>query len=337
MRELRLGRANRRASLRLLAAMAATAVGTATGLSAVRAQTAGRLYRLGVLRTSTPTAQPAALIEALRGLGYVQGRNLVIEARFADAQLERLPVLARELLQQRVDVLMAVGSAPVQACRDATSSVPILMFGNFDPVAQGIVTNLARPEANITGILISADGSLAAKRLELLREAVPRATRIALLAPEDPTFRFQIDETRRAAAALKVELDVVTVRGSDYAQAFAAIAARRAEALVVGAHSIFSVDRKPLIALAATHRLPAVYEWPEQVRDGGLMAYGTSLDGLYARVASYAAQLFAGKPPAELPVEQPTSFRLVVNRRTAKALGLALPQALMLRADDVIE
>ena len=290
-----------------------------------------------MLRPSAPSAQPAALIESLRSLGYVQGRNLVIEARYADAQLDRLPALARELVQQRVDVLMAVGSAAVQACRNATASIPILMFGNFDPVAQGLITHLARPEGNTTGILIAADGTLAAKRLEVLREAVPRANRIALLAPPDPTFAFQIEETRRAAAALKVELDVVTVHGRDYAQAFAAIAARRPDALVVGAHSIFMSDRQPIVALAAKHRLPTVYEWPEQVRDGGLMSYGASLDTLYARVASCAAQLFAGKPPAELPVEQPTGFRLVINRRIARELGLVLSPALLLRADEMIE
>ncbi len=320
---------------RCLGIAAGVAAGVAWGRS--DAQTPGRVYRLGMLRPSARFATPPSLTESLRTLGYVVGRNLVITDRFADGQLDRLPALASELLQQhRVQVVIAVGSAAVRAAREATVTVPILMFGNFDPVAQGLVANLARPEANLTGILISADGTLASKRLELLREAVPNATRIALLAPGDPTFRFQIDETRKAAEALRLELDVTTVRGSDYAGAFQSLAARRPDALVVGAHSIFSVDRQPIIALAARHRLPAVYEWPEQVRDGGLMAYGTSLDALYGRLASYAAQLFGGRKPAELPVEQPTTYRFVVNQRTAKALGLAIPPGLLLRADEVI-
>jgi ABC-type uncharacterized transport system substrate-binding protein len=301
------------------------------------AQTAGRIYRLGILRATAPAPDAPALVTALRNLDYTEGRNLVIERRHASGELDRLPGLARELVQLRMDAIVCVGSAAVRAGREATSTIPIIMFGNFDPVALGHVTNLARPEANVTGILISADGTLAGKRLELLRELAPRAARIAVLAPDDPNFRLQLQETQKAAAMLKLELEVVEVRGGDYGGAFAAISSRRSDALVVGAHTYFMLDRKPIIALAAKHRLPAVYEWPEQVRDGGLMAYGTSLDGLYARIATYADQLFRGKKPAELPVEQPTTFRLVLNLSTAKALGLTVPQSVLLRADEVIQ
>lgn len=305
--------------------------------AALHAQIPGQVYRLGILRPSTPAPATPALVEALRKLGYVEGRNLLIDARFASGQVERLPELARELLQGRPDVLLAVSAAAVRAARAATTSVPILMFGNMDPVALGLVASLARPETNVTGVLIAADGTLAAKRLELLREAVPRASRVALLAPDDPNFGLQIDETQRAAAALKLALEVTTVQARDYPAAFAALAARRPDALVVGAHSILMNDRKPIIELAARHRLPAVYEWPEQVRDGGLLAYGTNLDALYARLADYAAQLFAGRKASDLPVEQPSAYRLVINRRTASALGLTLSPALLLRADEVIE
>ena len=269
------------------------------------AQPVGRIYRLGVLIASAPTqgASPV-LVDTLRKLGYIEGRNLVVERRYANGQIDRLPGLARELVQLRVDAMVCVGAAAVLAGREATTTIPIVMFGNFDPVALGLVMSLARPEANVTGILIAADGTLAAKRLELLREMVPRATRIALLVPDDPNFRAQTQETQLAAAAMKVELDVVEVRGGDYASAFAGIVKRRTEALVVGAHVYFVVDRKAIVAMAAKHRLPAIYEWAEQVRDGGLMAYGTSRDGLYARVAMYVDQLFRGKTPAELPVER---------------------------------
>jgi putative ABC transport system substrate-binding protein len=314
------------------------AAGAALGSPAsLQAQVAGRVYRLAILRPSRPAPTTPALVDALRKLGYVEGRNLTIDSRFASGQLERLPELARELVQGRPDVLLAVSTAAVRAARAATTAVPVLMFGNLDPVAQGLVANLARPEANVTGVLIAADGTLGGKRLELLREAVPRASRVAVLAPDDPNFGLQLDETRRAAAVLKLGLEVTTVHARDYPAAFAALAARRPDALVVGAHSFFMEDRKPIIELAARHRLPAVYEWPEQVRDGGLLAYGTNLDALYARLADYAAQLFAGRKASDLPVERPSAYRLVVNRRTASALGLTLSPALLLRADEVIE
>lgn len=304
----------------------------------VFAQTAGRTLRLGILRPTAPAQDvPPAMLESLREAGYTPGSNLVLERRHAGGQLERLPALARELLALKVDVLVCVGSAAVEASRKATSTVPIIMFGNFDPVALGLVANLARPEANVTGVLIAADGTLAGKRIELLREFVPKASRIAMLAVADRGFRPQIDETRAAARALGVALDVVEVQRGDYAAAFVRMAAQKPDALVVGATTFFMADRRPIIALAAEHRLPAVYEWPEQVRDGGLLAYGTSLDQLYARIGTYAVQLMQGRKPADLPVVQPATYRLVLNMRTAKALGLVVPQSLLLRADEVIQ
>jgi len=317
--------------------IAAGAIGF-MGPSPGAAQSAGRNYRLGVLRATGPGHETSpALLGTLRERGYIEGRNLIIERRFANGQLDRLPGLARELVELRVDAILCVGPATARAAREATSTIPIIMFGNFDPVALGVVANLARPEANVTGILISADGTLAAKRLEFLRELVPRAARIGMLATGDPDFRPQVRETQKAAAALKVELEVVEVRGGDYSGAFATISGRRHDALVVGASSFFMLDRKAIIALAAKHRLPAVYEWPEQVRDGGLIAYGTSLDALNARIGVYADQLFRGKKPADLPVEQPTKFELAINLKTAKALGLKIPQSVLLRADRLIE
>ncbi|MBK9604897.1 MAG: ABC transporter substrate-binding protein [Betaproteobacteria bacterium] len=267
----------------------------------------------------------------------MSGQNLVLETRYAGGHIDRLPGLARELVQLHCDAIIAVGTSAVRAARAATSTIPIVMFGNFDPVAAGLVDSLARPGGNVTGVLIAPDGTLAAKKLELLRQAVPRATRMAFLAPDDAGFRPQLEETRKAAIALGIELAVVTVRGGDYDRAFAAIAAERAEALFVGATTFFMTDRKPIIDLALRHRLPAIWEWPEQVRDGGLMAYGTSLLGLYQRVAIYVERIFKGARPGDLPVEQPTKFDLVINLNTAKALRLNIPQSLLLRADEVIQ
>lgn len=302
------------------------------------AQTSGRTLRLGILRPSAPKQDISpAMLESLREAGYTQGINLVIERRYAGGQNERLPGLARELVALKVDVLVCVGPAAVEASRKATSTIPIIMFGNFDPVALGLVTNLARPEANVTGILIAADGTLAGKRIGLLRELVPKASRVAMLATADRSFRAQIDETRTAARALGIALDVVDVQGGDYAGAFARLATQKPDALVVGASTFFMVDRKPIIGLAAQYRLPAVYEWPEQAREGGLLAYGTSLDQLWVRIGTYAVLLLQGRKPADLPVEQPATYRLVLNLQTARTLGLAVPYSLLLRADEVIQ
>ena len=215
--------------------------------------------------------------------------------------------------------------------------VPIVMYGNFDPLALGLVSSLARPGGNVTGVLIAPDGTLAGKRLELLKAAVPAARRIALLVPDDESIRLQVQETRAAARQLGIELPVVEVRGADYASAFASIARERVAALVVGSHQYFVRDRAQIIALAAQYKLPAMYEWREQVSDGGLMTYSTSLSGLYQRVASYVDRILKGSRPGDLPVEQPTRFELVINLKTAKALGLTIPQSLLLRAEEVIE
>ena len=199
--------------------------------------------------------------------------------------------------------------------------------------------SLAQPGGNVTGILIAPEGTLAGKKLELLREVVPKARRIALLAPDDPGvgFGLQREEVRKAAAALDVELIVVVVKGGDYAGAFAAIGAARPAALFVGAHSVFVRDRKQVIGLAAKYRLPAIYEWPQHVKDGGLMSYGASDVETYRRVAVYVDRIFKGAKPSELPIEQPSKLMLVINANTAKTLGLKLPQSLLVRADEVIQ
>ena len=305
-------------------------------------QSVGRVYRLGLL---FPIAPPpgekktsAILVPAALGeLGYVEGRNLVVERRYANGQVGRFPTLARELVRLRVDVILAITVAAIRAAKDATTKIPIVLYGNFDPLAAGIVTNLARPGGNITGVLIAPEGTLAGKKLELLKEAVPRAVRIAVLAPADPTISRQLQEVQKAASPLGVKLTVEEVRDRDYDRAFTAVAADRPDALFVSSHAQFFLDRYRIIDLAAKHRLPAIYEWPEQAEDGGLMGYGTSLRGLSRRAATYIDRIFKGANPGDLPIEQPTKFDLVINLKTAKALGLVIPPSLLQRADQVIE
>jgi ABC-type uncharacterized transport system substrate-binding protein len=309
---------------------------------AAESQQGGRVYRLGLLFPFAPAPSErktsAILIPAaLRELGYVEGQNLIVERRYAEGESDRFPGLARELVRLRMDVIVAITPGAIRAAKDATTSIPIVLYGNFDPVAAGFVVSLARPGGNITGVLIAPGGTLAGKKLELLKEAVPRVTRIALLAPADPDFSRQVQEAQKAALPLGVKLIVVQVRDSDYDHAFATIAADRPDALFVGANAQFFLDRNRIIELAAKHRLPAIYEWPEQVEDGGLMAYGTSLAALSRRAAVYVDRIFKGAKPADLPIEQPTKFELVFNLKTAKALGLTIPPSLLQRADQVIE
>ena len=316
------------------------ASGLLVPLQRAGAQGAERVYRVGVLRaTARPPVVGTSLPKALGELGYVEGRNLVLEFRYADGDVTRLPALARELVSAKVDVVIAVGTSAVRACKEASTTLPIILYGNLDPVALGLVPNLARPGGNVTGVVFAPDGTLAGKQLELLKSAVPRATRVAYLAPvaDDPVNNLQIREARDAAAVLGMELVVVALQGGDYSQAFAAIVAQRAHALFVAAAPRFLTDRKQIIELAAKHRLPAIYEWREHVADGGLMTYSTSLYGLNQRLASYVDRILKGAKPGDLPIERPTRFELVINLKTAKALGLNVPQALLLRADEVIE
>ncbi len=322
----------------------ATAGAFATAVRDAMAQPASRVYRIGILR---PTAKPRVsdqltsehlLPAALAKLGYVQGRNLSIETRYAAGDVPRLSELARELVQLRVDVIVTVGSAAVGAAKQATTTIPIVMWGNFDPVAQGLVASLARSGNNITGVLIAPEGTLGAKKLELLKEAVPGARRIAVLAPDDPgNLRFQIAELQQASSALGVILTIVVVHNNNYADAFVRVAAAQPDALFVIATTFFVNDRKPIIELAIKYRLPAIWEWREQVVDGGLMAYGTSLTARNQRIAEYIDRILKGAKPGEMPVDQPTNFELVVNLRTAKAIGLTLPRSLLLRVDETIE
>jgi putative tryptophan/tyrosine transport system substrate-binding protein len=308
---------------------------------AAEGQASGKRYRLGIL---SPGALPDPLVAtspnlvpiALRELGYIDGQNLVIERRFAEGKIDRLRALAAELVELRVDVIVAVSEA-IQAAREVTATIPIVMGFGFNPVEQGFVASLARPGGNITGVLYAPEGQLASKRLELIKEAIPRSARIAALVTRESDSRAQLEAALKAASILRVTLIVVEVPDSDYDRAFETMVAERVDALFVSSSAILNRDRRQIIERAARYRLPAMYEWREQVEVGGLMSYGSSLVGLSRRVAAYVDKIFRGAKPADLPVEQPTKFELVINQKTAKALGLTIPQLVLLRADDVIQ
>jgi putative tryptophan/tyrosine transport system substrate-binding protein len=307
---------------------------------AAEAQQAGGVYRLGILSPAPPPASSdraateVLVLEALRELGYVEAQNLVIERRFAGGKLDRLPVLAQELVRLRPDIIFAIGVA-TRAAKDASRAIPIVILA-LAPVERGYVASLAQPGGNITGVVISETG-LADKRLELLKEMVPGVSRVAVLDPGGEAFKNQLRQAAKAASLLGVTLLVVEVHDADFERAFAKIVSERADGLLVLSSSILHRDRKRIIALAAKHRLPALYEWREMATDGGLMAYGSNISALSKRVAIYIDRILKGASPATLPLEQPTLYELVINLKTAKALGLTIPQSILVRADEVIE
>jgi putative tryptophan/tyrosine transport system substrate-binding protein len=320
------------------------ALGFALVPLAAQSQQSGKVYRLGVLSPASPPAPSdrtsvVVVLKALRELGYSEGRNLVVELRYAEGEIDRLPALARELVEFRSDAIVAVGAAGVRAAGDATKTIPIVMGFAPDAVGFGFVKSLASPGGNITGVSYWVGRGYEAKRLELLKEAVPRAARIGfLVGAYQPGLQTTVEETQKAASALGIKLVVVEVQAGDYDRAFAAMRTGQADAVLVQGTVTFNRDRKRIIALAAKHRLPAIYEWRHHAEaDGGLMAYGSDMFYLSQRVASYVDRIFKGVRPADLPVEQPTKFELVINLKTAKTLGLTIPQTLLLRADQVIE
>jgi putative ABC transport system substrate-binding protein len=300
------------------------------------AQNRTRALRLGILRPQS-TFSNEGVVLALQQLGYSAGQTLILNEQFADQNLSSLPTLAMDMAQLKPDVILTIGSAATNAVQKSTVAVPIVFLGTFDPVLLGFAASLARPGGNATGILIASEGTFAAKKLEFLKEAVPAAKRIAILLPDDPDARRQVEEIQPAASQLGIELVVADVRSGDYEEAFARIAAAQAEALFVGAPIHFMRDRKSIIGLAAKYRLPAIYEWSDQVRDGGLMAYGPNRTKLYARVAVYIDRIFKGEKPGDMPVEQTTSLEISLNLRTARALGIVFPSTLLSRADQLVE
>jgi putative ABC transport system substrate-binding protein len=280
----------------------------------------------------------AAFREGLRELGYVEGRNIQVESRWAEGNYDRLPGLAADLVRLKVDVIVTYGTPAAQAAKGATGTIPIVMAAIIDPVASGLVTSLARPGGNITGqSMMSPD--LAEKQLQILKELVPKTSRVAVLHnPANPGNAPQVRHAQDAARALGVRLQILGARGpSEIDGAFAAMAAEQAGAVIVLVDAILQSNRARIADLAARHRLPAVYGLHEYAEVGGLLAYGPNRLDMFRRAATYVDRILKGAKPGDLPVEQPSTFTLVINLKTAKALGLTIPPSLLLRADQVIE
>jgi len=305
---------------------------------AVGAQSAGKVYRIGILVPGSTSPQIQAFREGLRDLGYVEGQNLAIEYRSAEDRLERLPGLAAELVALKVDIIYANVTPAAQAAKNATKTIPIVFGASSDPVDYGLVASLARPGGNITG-LSNTGADLSGKRLELLKEGVPGISRIAVLwNSANPIMARQLRETEVAAQVLGAQLQVVDVRGpDDFARAFRAVTMGRPGALVVLADFLTVNHRGRIAEFAAKNRLPAISEFREFAAAGCLMAYGPSAPDLGRRAAVFVDKILKGAKPADLPVEQPTKFELVINLKTAKALGLTIPQSVLVRADEVIQ
>jgi putative ABC transport system substrate-binding protein len=296
---------------------------------------------IGFLHSATPdlnTRFVATFREALSERGYVDGRNTTIDFRWAEGQYNRLPALAADLVRRQPAVIVAFGPPAAMAAKAATATVPVVFTAGVDPVGVGLVASLNRPGGNVTGIYIFA-GALEAKRLELLSEMIPRASLIAVLVnPADPQAPTQVTDTQAAATALGRQTFILNASSDrDFDAVFATIVERHASALLVSSGIFFGDRRKQLVALAARHNVPAIYEWRESAADGGLMSYGANFTDLYRQAGNYAGQILAGRNPADLPVMQSTKFELVINLKTAKALGLTVPPTLLARADEVIE
>ena len=310
---------------------------------AAEAQQAGKVYRVGILGNVPLTDAEGqhlwgGFIQGLRALGYVEGRNLTIEHRSSEGRYERLPALAAELVRLRVDVIVVPADQNALAAKQATQTIPIVMAGNADPVSAGVVASLARPGGNVTGLSIAAP-EITGKQLELLREMVPRISRVGFFwHPGNPSTEDAMRLGHVAARSLRVQLQAVPVRGpDDFEEAFAAINREHVEALLIPVDGLFVLHRTRIVNLAAKNQLPTMYPQSGYVEAGGLIVYAPSLYNSFRRAAVYVDKIFKGAKPGDLPVEQPTKFELVINLRTAKALGLTIPQSLLLRADQVIE
>jgi putative tryptophan/tyrosine transport system substrate-binding protein len=310
---------------------------------AADAQQAGKVYRIGLLGAGSQVTSEnrQAFEQALRERGWVTGENLVIAYRYAEGQYDRLPALAAEMVRLEPQVIVAVPTAAARAAREATSTIPIVMLLVSDPVDEGLIASVARPGGNVTGPTLTPTREIFAKQLQLLREAVPRAKRIAFLwNPAGPTTAgpATVRIVQAAAPSLGVELQVVGVTAPEEIEpAFRAMSQARADALFVLIDSMFFTHRGRLADLSVRHRLPSMYGFGAPAKAGGLMAYGVKLADAYRQAAGYVDKLLRGANPADLPVEQPTKFELVINLKTAKALGLTIPQSLLQRADELIQ
>ena len=305
------------------------------------AQQSGKIPRVGLLAGTIPAAV-AARVEAfrhgLRELGYVEGKNIAVDYRYAEGEAQRERELAAELVRRKLDVIVAAGPSITRTLKNATNTIPIVMAQDSDPVASGFVTSLARPGGNITG-LSSLSPELSGKRLEFLKEIVSNLSRVTAIGdsrePNNAQLRKELD---LAAAALKVTLQYIDVRSfNDIGTGFQAAAKERADGVVLLGSVVFNVHRKEIVELAIKHRLPATYTRPEFVEEGGLTTYGPNINDLFRRAATYVDKILKGANPADLPVEQPKKFEFIINLKAAKQIGLTIPPNVLVRADRVIK
>ncbi len=308
---------------------------------AAEAQQPPKTARIGFMSLSSGPTPTMDISPGLRELGWIEGQNLAIEYRWAASREDQLPALAVELVRLKVDVIVTSSTQAAQAAKRATTTIPIVATFVADPVGSGLVASLARPGGNITGLTTLATG-LVAKRLELLKAVASGSTRVAVLwqpgAFGERTMRDMMEETQVAGRTLALQLQFVEARRpDDFEQAFSAMREARAGGLLVFPSSILFEARRNIVAHAAKSRLPAVYPWREGASAGGLMSYSTNFPDMYRRAATYVDKILKGAKPAHLPIEQPTKFELVINLKTAKALGLTIPPSLLQRADQVIE
>jgi putative tryptophan/tyrosine transport system substrate-binding protein len=323
------------------AVLALVALGAAVGPLVSFAQQQGKIARIGFLTLnsaslSSPVAD--AFLKGMRELGYVEGKNLLVEWRFADGKVERLPGMAAELVQLKVDVIVAVASPAIDASQKATATIPIVMASTGDPVASGFVRNLARPGGNITG-LSNMGGELGAKHLDLLLAVLPKLSRVGLLvSPTSTTYRAILETVQGAAKKAAVTTLVVEASSpQEIENAFPMLVRESAGAVIVGAAPFFTLQKRQIAELALKYRMPSIFGNRAIVEAGGLISYGQHFADSYYRAATYVDKILKGVKPGDLPVEQPRQFELVVNLKTAKALGLTIPQTILLRADEVIE
>jgi len=327
--------------LRTVGLLVTFAVGVLSAPLAADAQPAAKAYRLGYLALSAPGPRTdpiwQAFVHRLGELGWVVGRNIAIEARYAEGHAERLEALAAELISLNVDIIVAAGTSAVLASRRTTSRIPIVIAGASDPVAFGLVSSLAHPGGNVTGFSDSAGREVEGKRLQLLKEAVPHATRIAVVL--DSSGRQDPAPMREAAKALGLMLlvSLETTNPDEFRWTFAALKRDGAQAVYAPETPVNARHRDLIVALAAEHRVPGIYGSREFVNAGGLMSYGISYVELYQRTAGYVDRILRGTKPRDLPVEQPSRFELAVNLKTAKILGLRIPQAVLVRAEHVVQ
>ena len=308
-----------------------------------QAQQSGKIFRIGYLDPIT-VSENAVRLEAFRQelskLGWIEGKNIAFEYRFAENKPERIPELAEELVRLKVDLIVTSANPPALAAQKATSTIPIVILNVVDPLALGLVASLARPGGNVTGFYSFAT-ELNTKRLEILKDAVPKLARVGLLVRQagNPGEEIQLEELRVAASALKVKLEEIKTEldAQGFESAFKTAKQKQVKAIMTTALRVFNAERKRIVELAAKYRLPAIYPWKESVDDGGLMSYGIDYNDQYRKAAHYVDKILKGAKPADLPVQQATKFVFIINLKAAKQIGLTIPPRVLERADQVMK